>query len=148
METMAEWAEAARRVSGFLAGCRDYGQSAEFAADLAVLRTYGVVQHPAWRCRFVSAEQALGAMRQFEAAAEAERIRLGQEFLEAHRYQPLLKRGEGIPIRVGHFGRSDPAERARREANRADRAAENRAAAKGFGCGKKAGAGNGKRRAT
>lgn len=148
----ADWAGAAQRVAGFLAGCRDYQQSAELAADLAALRAYGLDRNRDWRSRFVSAEQALTTMRRQEAeiaaAAEAERAGQVAAFAAAYRPEPLLKRHTGTGINAGHhFGRSNPAERERREVNRIAWAADNRAMAEGFGCGKKAGgSGNGKRR--
>lgn len=149
MATMqkAVWADAASRVSGFLAGCRDYPQSGDLAADLEALRTYGVARHPAWRSRIVSAEEMLSLARAFEAAVEAERAQQAATFAAAYRFQPRLERGKGIGAQAPGFGRSDPAKRARREINRAGRAEENRAMAKGFGCGKRSGSRTGKRRA-
>ncbi len=146
MEKVAEWAEAANRVAGFLAGCRDYRQSAELAADLTVLTKHGLDRTICWRGRVVSARRALGSMSRREAeaqaAAEAERARQSAAFKAAYRPAPALARlaGRGIG------GWTSPAERARREANRAARAEANRAMAKGFGCGKRGGS-PGKRRA-
>ncbi|MBI3304988.1 hypothetical protein HYZ80_01525 [Candidatus Parcubacteria bacterium] len=138
----AAWAEAGTRVTAFLAGRVDYPQATGLAADVAALRAYGLDRQRDWRSRVLSAEQALSAMRRVEAeaAAAAERVRQAAVFKTAYRPAPAIERLTGRGINAGiRCGRSNTAERARREVNRAARAADNSAAAEGFGCGTKKG---------